>query len=427
MRRLSLPESKPSRIARITGMLGLPDIRGHVLLVIALIVNSIGIGLAGPLILLYLTTVAGLPVATAGLLLTGSGVVSLAVPAITAVVSNRYGAKATVIIGQVLQGSGMAGLLLATTPAGKSLPVLVACCLLLSVGQRTFWSSVFALIADAADSSGTEDSKESWFALSGMTQGVGFALGALCAGALLIMPGQTPYLIAIAANAVSFVASAILLSRDPGHPKAAAEEHDEGSKGQVHRDGPYLLLIGANTLFAFCSTILGIGLPLYIVQGLEAPAWLIGPLLAMNTLLGATCQGLAVRATRRFRRIRVLVVAGLIWAVWGVVTAALGWAPLWLVLPGLVIAVLTYSIAELIHAPVSMGLASDAAPKASRAGYLSWFQYSFALATIAAPGTFAISFAVAPSLPWLLTSGLGLLGCVGIVAAGRGLTPRLQN
>jgi MFS family permease len=420
-------------------MLGLPSIRGHVPLVIALCVDAIGTGLAGPLVLLYLITVAGLPVATAGLVVTASGVISLAVPALTAAFSGRIGPRTIVIFALVLQSIGTAGLLLAAMPAGRALPILVACCLLNAVGGRAFWSSVFALIADAADTAevdeagddqpdtGRRSGKDAWFALSGMTQGVGFAIGALLAGALLIMSGSLPYLIALAVNALSFVAAAVLLARDPGHPRVVPPPADDQPRQRVHRDRPYLLLIAANTLFAFCSTVLGVGLPLYVVQGLEAPAWVIGPLLAMNTILGATCQGIAVRSTRRFRRIRVLVVAGLIWAVWGGVTASLGLAPLWLVLPGLIISVLIYSVAELIHAPVSMGLASDAAPAAARAGYLSMFQYSFALATIAAPGAFAVTFAVTPALPWLLTSVIAVLGCGAILLAGRGLAQRIRE
>lgn len=425
MRRSSLPTHQRFSLTRL---LGLPSIRGHVPLVLALCIDAIGTGLAGPLVLLYLTIVVGLPVATAGLVVTGSGVISLAVPAVAAAVAGRFTPRTIVIFALILQAIGTAGLLLAAMPAGRALPILVGCCLLTAVGGRAFWSSIFALVADAADAAGAE-AKESWFALSGMTQGVGFAVGALIAGALLIIPGSLPYVIALAVNSASMIIAAVLLARDPGHQRRAAptDDDDDHETGQVHRDRPYLLLIAANTLFAFCSTILGVGLPLYVVQGLEAPAWLIGPLLALNTVIGATCQGLAVRATSRFRRIRVLVVAGLIWAVWGVVTAVLGLAPVWLVIPGLIMSVLVYSIAELIHAPVSMGLASDAAPQASRAGYLSWFQYSFALATIAAPGAFAVAFATAPELPWLITSIIGLLGCAAIIAAGRGLVPRLRR
>ncbi|WP_161606358.1 MFS transporter [Microlunatus speluncae] len=439
MRRSSLPENSRSKTRpTLTRLLGLPSIRGHVPLVVALCVDAIGTGLAGPLVLLYLITVAGLPVATAGIVVTASGVLSLAVPALSAAISGRVGPRTIVIFALLLQAVGTAGLLLAAVPAGRALPILIACCLLNAVGGRAFWSSVFSLIADAADGAEAaaaydqpenerRSGKDAWFALSGMTQGVGFAVGALLAGALLIMSGSLPYLIALAVNAASFVAAAVLLARDPGHPKIVPPPADDQPRRGVHRDRPYLLLIAANTLFAFCSTVLGVGLPLYVVEGLDAPAWLIGPLLALNTILGATCQGIAVRATRRFRRIRVLVVAGLIWAVWGAVTATLGLAPLWLIVPGLIISVLIYSVAELTHAPVSMGLASDAAPAAARASYLSVFQYSFALATIAAPGTFAITFAATPALPWLVTSVIAVLGCIAILLAGRGLATRLRE
>lgn len=435
MHRSSLPENHPNLFARVARMLGLPPIRGHVPLVIALCVNAIGAGLSGPLILLYLTSIAGVPVATAGIVLTASGLASLAVPALSAALASSIGARGIVTIGQSLQAIGLTGLLLAALPVGRALPVLVTFCLLLSVGQRAFWSSIFALVADAADTTsdtstahersagGDRAGRDSWFALSGMAQGVGFTTGALLAGGLLIVPGPLPYVIALAVSALTFSVSGMLLARTENRRSVASSSTRIG----IHRDGSYLLFIATNTLFAFCSIVLGIGLPLYIVQGLGVSAWLIGPLLALNTVLGATCQGLAVRLTARFSRVRMLVVAGLIWAGWGIAMAALDIAPMWAVVPGLFLCVMSYSIAELIHAPLSMGLASDAAPAAARTGYLSWFQYSFALAGVIAPGVFALAFAVTPSLPWVCTSILALLGCLGMTVLARRLDARIRD
>ncbi|GAB2612380.1 hypothetical protein GCM10027067_24930 [Pseudactinotalea suaedae] len=370
--------------------------------------------------LIYLHVVAGLSVPTAGVLLTATGVGSLVVPALVGRLSMRFGARPVVIGGQLVQAIGTAGLLLAAVPVGRTMPVLALCCAMIGFGQRAFWSAVFTVIADTADHGA--GSTGSWFALSGMAQGTGFAAGALAAGALLTLSGELPYLIAIAVNAVALLTSGLLLLREPTY---AAATSDSEPTGQVHRDGAYLLLIGANTLFAFCSMVLALGLPLYVITALDVPAWVVGPLLAMNTVLGATCQGIAVRATQRFRQVRVMVAAGVIWAVWGLLTAVLTAAPAWLVLPALIVAVLVYSVAELIHAPVSMSLASAAAPKAARPSYLSWFQYSFALASVIGPGLFALSFGVSPSLPWVITAGVGLLGCVSVTVAGRALAGRL--
>ena len=407
-------------------MFDLPGLRRHLPLAVALGVDSIGTGISGPLLLLFLTRVADVPLAQAGLTLSATFAVALVVPAIVGQVVNRLGGRNVLLAAQVLQAVGLTGLLVA-----RDLPAIAACTLVAAIGQRAFWSSVFAVIADASDS-GPADDKDRWFALTNMVQNTGYALGALTAGALLLIPGDLPYLLAIGTNAACFAVSALLLlSYRPNRQEhAAAPAEPPAAPARAHRipSLPYLGLIGVGALFAFCSTILGSGLGVYVVDGLAGPAAVVGPLLALNTVLSAFGQAPAVRLTRRYSRIRVMVVAGLIWCVWGLYTAALGLAaPATLIVPGLVLSVLVYSVAELLHGPRSIAYAADAAPPGQRSTYLSWFQYSFAIANIAAPGVFAASFTVDPALPWVITAVVALVACAGLVLVARALPPQARR
>jgi MFS family permease len=408
----------------------LPGLRRHVPLAVALGVDSIGTGISGPLLLLFLTRVADIPLPQAGLTLSATFAVALVVPALVGQVVTRLGGRNVLLAAQALQAVGLSGLLVA-----RDLPAVAACTLVAAIGQRAFWSSVFAVIADASDS-GPADDKDRWFALTNMVQNTGYALGALTAGALLLIPGDLPYLLAVGTNAACFAISALLLlsyrpSRpDPAGTPAATPAGPPAAPPRAHRipSLPYLGLIGVGALFAFCSTILGSGLGVYVVDGLAGPAAVVGPLLAVNTVLSAFGQAPAVRLTRRYSRVRVMVVAGLIWCVWGLYTAALGIAaPATLIVPGLVLSVLVYSVAELLHGPRSIAYAADAAPPGQRSTYLSWFQYSFAIANIAAPGVFAASFTVDPGLPWVITSVVALVACAGLVLVARALPPQARR
>lgn len=396
-------------------MFDLPELRRHVPLAVALGVDSVGTGISGPLLLLFLTRVADIPLAQAGLTLSATFAVALVVPAIVGQLVPRLGGRSILIAAQVLQAVGLTGLLVA-----RDLPAVAACTLVAAIGQRTFWSSVFAVIADASDSGPAED-KDRWFAFTNMVQNTGYALGALAAGALLLLPGDLPYLLAIGTNAACFAVSALLLLVDRSTRRAQGA--DAAAPVRAHRlpTLPYLGLIGVAALFAFCSTVLGSGLGIYVVDGLAAPAALVGPLLAINTILSALGQAPAVHLTRRRSRVAVMVTTGIIWSVWGLYTAALGLAPAWLIVPGLVLSVLVYSVAELLHGPRSLAYAADAAPPGQRSTYLSWFQYSFALANIAAPGVFAATFSVDPALPWAVTSVVALVACVGLTLVARTL------
>jgi MFS family permease len=265
-----------------------------------------------------------------------------------------------------------------------------------ALGLRAFWSSVFSLVAAAADSGAGRD-RDRWFATSGMIQNAGFAVGGLTSGALLLLPGRVPFLVALALNAVSFLVSGWLF------------RHDDG---RTWPDVRYLVLIAANTLFAVCSMLLAIGLPVYALDVLHAPGWLIGPLLALVTILGATGQGIGVRATRSLRRPVVLALAGLIWTAWGLLTAALTMVAAGWLIAGLVLACVLYAVAELLHAPTSMALAADQAPAGSRDSHLSMFQYSFAIAGILTPLLFGTLVGVGAALPWLAAAVAAALAAV---------------
>lgn len=405
--------------ARIIERLGLPDLRRHPPLIVALAVDAVGSGTSGPLLLLYLTRVIGLGLGSAGLLMTVAAVGSLVVPALVGRLTGTLGARRIVIGAQILQGIAMLGLLTA-----REVPLIAIATAAAAVGQRAFWSSVFSLVAAAAADEPDDSGHDRWFAASGMIQNAGFALGGLAAGALLLLDGQAPFVVALAVNAVSFLLSAALFGAERGvrAERGSRDPADARSGVRVWTDRRYLTLILANTLYAFCSVLLGIGLPLYAVQILKAPPWVIGPLLALVTVLGATCQGIGVRLTRRLRRATVLALAGVIWTVWGVFTAGLpllhaGW-----LIGGLFGCVLLFAVAELLHAPASMALATAQAPATQRESYLSWFQYSFAIASIGTPSAFGLLTDRWPALPWLAAAAAAVvaIGLTQIAVHRRG-------
>jgi MFS family permease len=95
--------------------------------------------------------------------------------------------------------------------------------------------------------------------------------------------------------------------------------------------------------------------------------------------------------------------------------------PLAVIVPYLVVCTLCFTVAEMIHAPVSASLASEAAPVDLRGRYLAVFQYSFALAAVVAPGFFSILFTVGRPLPWLALAVLALLGAAAVLLLERRL------
>ncbi|MDX6253317.1 MAG: hypothetical protein QOF10_6677 [Kribbellaceae bacterium] len=388
---------------------GLPNIRGRAPLLAGLMIDSFGGGCAGPLLLLFFVRVADIPLGTAGILLTVATLFSIAAPAAVGVVIDRVGPRNLVVAAQFAQGLAFAGFFF-----GRSLWLLFLCALVTTVGQRVFWSSIFSLLTDISD----PGDRDRWFGLGGMMQAAGFGLGALAAGALLTFDGDRPFLIAMAVNAVTFFIAGILLLRIHGaHTRTAAE--DVGGAPLLRKDKAFLVLIGANTILALCTMLMGIGLPVYVSEVLPAPKWIVGVLLAGVSVVLATGQTLVVRHTEKRRRTNVMVLAGVLWAVWGLLMAGLLHIPAALVVPGLVVATIVFAGADVLHAATSNALAAAVAPTRGHGKYLSYWQYSFTFASVLVPAFFAQLFEIRHEFPWLAISLLALVAAGTIVALER--------
>ncbi|MEV5960924.1 MFS transporter [Kribbella sp. NPDC051952] len=389
--------------------LGLPNVRGRVPLLAALAIDSFGGGCAGPLLLLYFNKVADIPLGTAGVILTVATLFSIAAPAAIGLVIDRVGPRNIVIGAQIAQGLAFTGFFL-----GRSPWLLFLCALVMSTGQRAFWSAIFSLLADVAD----EGDRDKWFGLGGMMQAGGFALGGLAAGGLLAIGGDAPFLIAMAVNALTFYLAGLLLLRlHPSHHQRTNQ--DTGPAPLLRKDKPFLVLIGANTLLALCTMMLGTAVPVFISEALPVPKWLVGVLLAGTSVVLATGQTLVVRHTQRMRRTNVMVVSGVAYACWGLLMASTLHINVGLIVPLLILATATYAFADVLHAAINNALSAAMAPVVGRGKYLSYWQYSFTFASVLTPVFFTQLFEVHHELPWLALAVLALIASGTIYALAR--------
>ncbi|MEV1008009.1 MFS transporter [Streptomyces sp. NPDC049881] len=372
----------------------------------AVAVESLGTGLYLPLALLYFLKATHLDLGTIGLLVSMATALTLPLPLAVGWLVDRIGPRWVVAAGQALQGIGFLCYLAVSGAAS-----LVAAVLVTTAGLRIYWSSVFALIADQADAD-RPDAKDEWFARTTMVREAGAGGGALLAGALLGTDSLRVHHALILASAVAMLAAALVVAfLVPPVPHHAPPAEGRSGYRALLRDRPFLGLIGTCTIFALCSTFLALSLPVYLVEGLSAPGWAPGALLALNTLLLATCTGTVTRfVRRRWSRPRAMATGGGIWVLWCAASAAAVLLPSNAVLPFLACAVACYSVAEMVYGPASNALTADVAPAGSRGTYLATFQYTFATANIVAPGLFGLLFSRDRLLPWL---AVGLLAALG--------------
>jgi MFS family permease len=407
-------------------------------MLVALGVDNFGSGLFLPLALVYVTRAVGLPLGTAGALVSLGTLLGLIAPAIAGRLVDRLGPKPVIIAAQLLQALGAFAYLLA-----HSAPVVLLAAAFLAAGQQTFYSSLYALISDVAGSG----PRERPFAIAGMVRSACFGFGGLVVAGVLTAAGPVALRIAVAADAASFIACSLLLAlfvrlpprvpsclpgrslrRRPGRllhrpegalPGRQADRHAarEAARRQVLTDVPFLALIATTGLAVIAVDFFLAGTPVYILELLHARPWLPGTILAVETALTSTSGTLVLHATSRLGRLRAMQLGAALYALWCLATLAALVVPTALVPAELLLTTVILAAANLVFGPRAAALAEAAAPPEVRGRYLAAFQYAFTVAGVVAPAVVAL-FTVAVWLPWALvasTAGAAVVG-LGVLA-----------
>lgn len=397
----------------------------------AIVIESFGVGLYLPISVLYFTRVSEIPLSTVGWCLSVAALIVLPSPLVIGHLVDRVRARPVVVVGTVLQGLAFLGYLLVREPW-----LLLATALFARAGERLFWSSLFTLVADLSK----PVERDRWYALASASRNIGIGLGTVTVAVLLAIGDIAVYQLAVGSTGVLFLlASAVMLLRvpngdhrdtEPAPDQAGRQGTDDASENtgprtpSVWRDRPFLGFTLVNTCFALTVMIFGVGLPVYVNEGLGQPGWVVGVLTAVNIILLALTQTWVTGLVRHIRRTRVIAVAALLWSLWGVLMAGALALPGWLVFGYLLVIMLAFSAGELLHAPTANALAADASPPEARGRYLSVVQLSFAIAGVVAPSLFAQTFELGPAVPWLTLAALTLLASAAMLVLERRLPPR---
>src|SRR5450432_22614 len=290
--------------------------RNQVALLVALGVDNFGSGLFLPLALVYSTRVVGLSLTTAGTVILLGTLTGLAAPPVAGRLLDRIGPHPVVIAAQLVQALGAITYLLANGAAA----VLVAA-MLLAAGQQLFYSSLTSLIAEVAG----DRPRDRPFALAEMVRGGSFGFGALAVGGILAWVGPVGYRVAVAADADTFVACAVLLALLVRIPRQQAESGgavEADPPPRLLSDRPFLALIVVTGMIALAVDFFLVGMPVYVLVQLRGQAWLPGAILALLTALASLGGAAVLHATRRLSRIAAMQAAAALYVSWCAVSLA---------------------------------------------------------------------------------------------------------
>jgi MFS family permease len=390
--------------------------RNRVALLTALGVDNFGSGLFLPLALVYVTRVVGLPLATAGIIVSAGTLAGLGVPPVAGRFVDRIGPRPVVIAAQVLQALGAL-----TYLAAHGVLAVFAAALLLAAGQQLFYSSLATLIADVAG----DGPRDRPFAVANMVRTGCFGLGGLAVAGLLTSAGPVGYRIAVGTDAASFAGCALLLAlfvrlprqRDPARADAVVPPR------RLLTDRPFLALIAASGLVVLGADFFLSGTPVYVLEKLHSPPWLPGAILALLTAICGVGGTAALHLTRHLTRIAAMQLGAGLYVVWcaASLTAVIllpGWGP-----AELLAATVILAASGLVSEPRALALAEATAPPEARGRYMATFQYAFTVAGVIAPALVAL-YSVAVWLPWLLVGACAALAIPALSLVGPRLPPQ---
>lgn len=284
--------------------------------------------------------------------------------------SPRFGRKVTMSF-SAISGIGVA-LLLAVA---QTLPVLILACLFLGVSIGCYWTAADAALMDIT----ALEKRHQAFALMSVVENLGNGIGILGGGVLLTLVHQNHLILFLGCSLffLSFLGLVQFAIPETRPPHAAHESTTQGIWIAL-RDRSLITFVLANVLFTTYIAIITSTTPLYFtnfVTGIgESSGGSVTGTASLFTWcyigMGALLQLPIARIFTDFRRVRVLMLAMLVWAVGFVlvwVTGTVTSTPLlWAIL-----ALSILSLASVMYKPFAAAIVSELAPENLRGSYIA--------------------------------------------------------
>ncbi|MBT2471290.1 MFS transporter [Streptomyces sp. ISL-66] len=339
-------------------------------MLLAQFLDRTGTGVWAASSVLFFLFVIGLDAGRLGLLLGAAAVAGIAGSPLAGHLAGRFPVR-SLLIGCHLLRLGTLGSLLVVTRFDVLLPLVAVTYL----GDRAAKTLEMLFATRVAG-----ERRTTYQALSRSTANAGYALGAGIAAIGLAVGAREAYHALILANALSFLAAAALVwrTREPrGQGLVAARTGDAAAPAgppgapSPWRDRGYLRFVLLDIPMNLDDSILGVGLPLWLVDHTGAPHALVPAFLVINTVLVVVLQ---LRVSARVEEPRQAAAAVVLYGLTMLacctllaVTAGAGaWAASFVLLAAAVLA----TAAELMRSVSSWELALSLAPVEARASYL---------------------------------------------------------
>lgn len=371
--------------------------------------DSVGAGIFMSGSAVYFIVVTGLPASQVGLGISLAGLSGFISSVLMGIVADRIGARRLLFLTLLA-----IGVVYSCYPLVGSLPAFFV---VVSVVGALEWGSGPLFHTLIAESVPEGDRVTARAALRSLFN-VGFSIGALLAAALIGVGGTAMQALPLG-NAVSFVLAGVFVLRLPATPTSSSTK-ERVSRFRALKDRHFLAVIGASSLLALHSSVLMVGVPLWLVTSGKLPRSVIPAIFVLNTIMvvlfqvkcakGSETVDGSVGAARKAGLISISACLAL--AIGNVTTA-------WVTAVFALMAVFLLTFAELWQSASAFGLSFGLAPEAARGEYLGAFHLHIVFQATIGPALVSFLVIREGSYGWLALSLIFLAGTVAVAPAAR--------
>ena len=376
-----------------------------------LVINAFGNGAANPFLVIYLHDVRGIPLGLAGLAGSTSALCGLVATLGSGSVADRFGARASMLVGLALSATGFALYPLVREPWEAIVLAAVA-----GTGTGTWLTAQSALVAGLVP----PQLRHVAFAQQRVAANLGLGLGGFVGGTIVVTSDPASFTRLFVLDAVTFAVYGVVLLFVPSSGRRAAAG---GGYRVAMRDRPFLGVVALNVVWvASTIALLNSLFPVFAHDESGVPTHAIGLLFLVNSVTIVVLQLPVSRAVEGHRRMRALGLMALVFAGWWVLVLGTGAR-----LEGrdavvvLAVAVAVLAVGECLYDAVLGPLVVGLAPDGSTGRYLAVSSFGWQLGFVVAPAVGGVVLAAAPLALPAACAALCLVGAAGALGLERAL------
>ncbi|MGZ4113453.1 MAG: MDR family MFS transporter [Actinomycetota bacterium] len=358
-----------------------------------------------PFIVLYLTK-AGFSAPQAGGAIAAYGVGGLLAQGIGGVVADRLGRRNTIGAAMLL-----AALFTLALWQAHSLVVIYAVMVCLALCAEMHRPATGALIADLLP----PDRRVTAYTMYRLAVNTGWAVG-LALGGFLAVHAFSYLFVGDAITSAAFGVIALVALPHGVRTSRISERHLGTARSSIAADRGFLLFLAGALLIAIVYSQNVSTLPLHIRDTGHPPST-YGLLQSLNGVLIVLFELPITAWTMHRSRTAIVAVGGLCV---GAAFCSLAFARS---VPALTLAIVVWTIGEMLESPVASAYVADRAPEHARGRYQAAYGSMFGVAWIVGPLLGTSLYAIRPGLLWLACGVLALIGAGLVTASGRRPAP----